>query len=87
MSPLEAHFFMYTQDRIIFEQRKHEYEVMRLQTFHINRAHQDFKKGHIRKPSDLIPMPWDNDLPEFEINPENYTEDAFAALDVMLGLN
>lgn len=75
LSPAEAHFFIYTRDRIIFEDRKHDYELMRHQTFLLLSPYLD-SKSRIKKPSDLITFEWESNN-QAQINPADFTEDAF----------
>lgn len=82
MCPYQGHHFLYTMDRIIFDNRKHEYEVMRMQTFYLLQPHLDLKKGNVTRPSDLMSFQWDAEsIKKIELDPENFTEDSFAALD------
>ena len=87
MSPLEVHPFLFTQDHIIFEQRKHDYEVMRLQAYHLARLQIDLAKAGIKGPSDLIPFVWDKEVTKvIDLNPEDYTEDAFLLAEKRYGI-
>lgn len=80
LCPAEAHFFIYTKDKIVFEERKHEYELVRLHAFYTLSPHFDKKKNTIKKPSDLLPFPWDQ-VKIVPLNLEEYTEEAFKKLD------
>ena len=75
MNKSEAHFFILTRDHIIFEERKHDFEVMRLQTFYQMSPYYG-KKNKPRKPSSLMPFSWDPVI-KIDINPEDFNEDAF----------
>jgi hypothetical protein len=77
MTPSEAHFFVYAKDRILFEERKHEYELMRKQTYYLLQPYGSQKKP-IPRPDRLMPFSWDKQI---KINLEDFSEARFAALE------
>lgn len=79
LTPKEGHYFLFTKDRIVYEQRKHDFEVMRLQTFHLMRPHMS-KNSTINSPAKLMPFIWDKS-PIVEINKDRYTEEEFKKLE------
>jgi hypothetical protein len=75
MSPSEAHFFIYTQDKIKANEARRQYEVMRLQTLYLLKPYQDSKRPSPTAEK-LMPFPWDKKQ-LVEIDPADWTEERF----------
>lgn len=78
MNPSEAHRFVFTRDQIIFEQRKHEEEITRKQTYFLLQPYGSDAKP-IPKPEKFWPLPGDKNVPE--MTPEELTPEAWEQLD------
>lgn len=78
LTPGEAHFFIYTKDKIVFEERKHDYEVMRRQTRVL--ASPYLKKNSNPTEEEFMPFSWDKGR-VVSVIPELLTPEAWAAAD------
>lgn len=73
----QAHFFLYTKDKLTQRKYRDQAELVRLQTFILMQPHLTKK---INKPSDLMPFEWDNIIP---IAPPKIEESDYMQLDKM----
>lgn len=74
MNISEAHFFIYTQDNIVLQERKHDYEVMRKLAFKNSIPYQ--KENSTLTEERFMPFSWDKKK-VVDIDPANFTEEKF----------
>lgn len=73
MNPREAHPFLVTRAAIIEDQRRHEYELMRIQTY---KLFPNFSKTYQPTMDAFLPFTWDK-ARVFNLDMEQFSEDAF----------